>query len=158
MLTSQIAQFELKTAMGSAAALISYLGLLSDAANLGNYNLRTHDLGQFMRLDSSAIRALHLMPDPNGMSGNNKNSSLFGILNKCRTAQGTRLLSMWLKQPLVNLHEIRAYKFPSVATLTMCAELRQDLVECFVEDAFLRQTLQVSHQNARHTPTNATAG
>lgn len=33
--------------------------------------------------------------------------SLYGLLNHCKTAQGQRLLEMWLKQPLVNLHEIR---------------------------------------------------
>ena len=119
--------------MGSAAALITYLSLLADEANFGNYNLKTHDLGQFMRLDSSAIRALHLMPDPNGMSGNNKNSSLFGILNKCRTAQGTRLLSMWLKQPLVNLHEIRTFYIldpPTVLTQSRRVTTRSGRVLC----------------------------
>ena len=39
--------------------------------------------------------------------GSNKNTTLFGLLNKCKTAQGSRLLGSWLKQPLVNLHEIR---------------------------------------------------
>ena len=37
----------------------------------------------------------------------NKNTTLLGLLNKCKTAQGTRMLGTWLKQPLVNLHEIR---------------------------------------------------
>lgn len=46
------------------------------------------------------------MPDPTGMGGSNKNMSLFGLLNRCKTAQGTRLLAQWLKQPLVNLHSI----------------------------------------------------
>lgn len=36
-----------------------------------------------------------------------RNTTLLGLLNKCKTAQGTRLLGTWLKQPLVNLHEIR---------------------------------------------------
>jgi DNA mismatch repair protein MSH2 len=36
----------------------------------------------------------------------NKNTTLLGLLNKCKTAQGTRLLASWLKQPLVNRHEI----------------------------------------------------
>lgn len=39
--------------------------------------------------------------------GSNKNATLFGLLNKCKTAQGSRTLASWLKQPLVNLHEIR---------------------------------------------------
>lgn len=47
------------------------------------------------------------MPDPSGLSGSNKNSSVFGLLNRCKTAQGTRTLAMFLKQPLINLHLIR---------------------------------------------------
>lgn len=46
------------------------------------------------------------MPDPTGMAGANKNMSLYGLLNKCKTSQGMRLLTQWLKQPLVNLHDI----------------------------------------------------
>lgn len=41
------------------------------------------------------------------IQGSNKNTTLFGLLNKCKTAQGSRLLGSWLKQPLVNRHEIR---------------------------------------------------
>lgn len=33
--------------------------------------------------------------------------SVFGLLNRCKTSQGTRMLAQWLKQPLVNLHAIR---------------------------------------------------
>lgn len=39
--------------------------------------------------------------------------SVFGLLNRCKTSQGTRMLAQWLKQPLVNLHAISelAYHF-----------------------------------------------
>ena len=47
------------------------------------------------------------MPDPTGLGGSAKTMSVFGLLNRCKTAQGTRLLAMWLKQPLVNRHVIR---------------------------------------------------
>lgn len=46
------------------------------------------------------------MPDPTGMAGSNKNMSLYGLLNRCKTSQGMRLLAQWLKQPLINLHDI----------------------------------------------------
>ncbi|THH01168.1 hypothetical protein EW026_g1487 [Hermanssonia centrifuga] len=123
---STIAQLNFPNAPASLAALVSYLSLLSDPSNHGNYTIRTHDLTQFMRLDASALRALNLTEAP-GSVGSNKNTTLFGLLNKCKTAQGSRLLGSWLKQPLINLHEIRK---------------RQDLVEIFAEDPTTRRALQ----------------
>jgi len=114
--------------MSACNALISYLDLLSNNIHRGAYELHSHDLSQYMKLDSSAVRALTLMPDTNapgqtgaaasvsgmhaggsaitGRAGKDSSASLFGLLNKCKTGQGTRLLAMWLKQPLVNLHQI----------------------------------------------------
>ena len=59
-----LAEFDLKFAMAATSALVSYLSLLTDASNHGQYALRRHDLAQFMRLDASALRALSLMPAP----------------------------------------------------------------------------------------------
>jgi DNA mismatch repair protein MSH2 len=120
-------QTELKLAMGSASALIKYLGVLSDPTNFGQYQLYQHDLSQFMKLDSSALRALNLMPGPRDGS---KSMSLFGLLNHCKTPVGSRLLAQWLKQPLMDLKEI---------------EKRQQLVEAFVVNTELRQTMQEEH-------------
>ncbi|KAI0689572.1 muts domain V-domain-containing protein [Cytidiella melzeri] len=123
---SALPQLSLPVAPASLAALLSYLSLLSDTSNHGAYTIRTHDLTQFMRLDASALRALNLTESGNNATSN-KNTTLFGLLNKCKTAQGSRLLGSWLKQPLVNLHEIRR---------------RQDLVEIFVEHPNTRRALQ----------------
>lgn len=120
-------QTDLKLAMGSAAALIKYLAVLSDQSNFGQFQLYQHDLSQYMKLDASALKALNLMPGPRDGS---KNMSLYGLLNHCKTPVGSRLLAQWLKQPLMNLPEI---------------ERRQQLVEAFVQDTELRQTMQEEH-------------
>lgn len=120
-------QTDLKLAMGSAAALIKYLGVLTDPSNFGQYRLYQHDLSQFMKLDAAALRALNLMPGPRDGA---KSMSLFGLLNHCKTPIGGRLLAQWLKQPLMSLSEIEA---------------RQQLVEAFVNDTELRQTMQEEH-------------
>ena len=120
-------QTDLKLAMGSAAALIKYLGVLSDPSNFGQYQLYQHDLSQYMKLDASALKALNLMPGPRDGS---KNMSLYGLLNHCKTPVGSRLLAQWLKQPLMSVEDIQR---------------RQQLVEAFVMDTELRQTLQEEH-------------
>lgn len=125
--TAQLPQTELKLAMGSAAALIKYLSVLQDPSNFGQYQLYQHDLAHFMKLDAAALKALNLMP---GARDGAKNMSLYGLLNHCRTSAGSRLLSQWLKQPLMSRDEI---------------EKRLQLVEAFVNDTELRQTMQEEH-------------
>jgi DNA mismatch repair protein MSH2 len=120
-------QTDLKLAMSSAAALIKYLGVLSDPSNFGQYQLYQHDLSQYMKLDAAALKALNLMPGPRDGS---KNMSLYGLLNHCKTPVGSRLLAQWLKQPLMSLQDI---------------ETRQQLVEAFVTDTELRQSIQEEH-------------
>lgn len=140
----------MKTALAALNPLLNYLAILDDPSNHSAFKFVTHDLGQFMRLDASAVRALHLFPNPTGLGGGGKNMSLFGLLNRCKTSQGTRLLGRWLKQPLVNLHEI---------------EQRQMLVGMLFHDGLLRQQLQEDHLKAmpdltriakRFTQANAT--
>lgn len=120
-------QTDLKLAMGAAAALIKYLGVMSDSSNFGQYQLYQHDLSQYMKLDSAALKALNLMPGPRDGA---KTMSLYGLLNHCKTPTGSRLLAQWLKQPLMNVDDI---------------ERRQQLVEAFVNDTELRQTMQEEH-------------
>ncbi|KAF2495552.1 DNA mismatch repair protein [Lophium mytilinum] len=127
MAVGSLAQTDLKLAMGSAAALIKYLGVMSDSSNFGQYQLYQHDLSQYMKLDAAALKALNLMPGPRDGS---KTMSLYGLLNHCKTPVGSRLLAQWLKQPLMNVEDI---------------ERRQQLVEAFVEDTELRQTMQEDH-------------
>ncbi|OLL22825.1 DNA mismatch repair protein msh-2 [Neolecta irregularis DAH-3] len=123
--TSVLPQLDLKVASSALAALIRYLNLLSDSTNFGQYQLYQHDLAHFMKLDASAVKALNLMPSPR--EGANKSMSLFGLLNKCKSSLGTRLLSQWLKQPLMSFSEIQD---------------RHTLVEAFVEHSEVRQIFQ----------------
>ncbi|TRM69557.1 muts domain V-domain-containing protein [Schizophyllum amplum] len=125
--TATIPQLSLPNAKCALNALLGYLSLLADPANHNAWSICTHDLEQYMKLDASALRALNLVDMAGNAGPSNKNTTLLGLLNKCKTAQGTRMLGTWLKQPLVNLHEIQK---------------RQELVQIFFDDANARQTLQ----------------
>jgi len=82
-------------------------------------------LGQFLRLDVAALKALNVFPSQqsadSGVSG--QAGSLYGLLNQCKTQIGARLLKKWLKQPTTNAEEIL---------------LRQEVVEFFFVNEHIR--------------------
>eukprot|EP00033_Pygsuia_biforma_P001435 GCRY01001619.1.p1 GENE.GCRY01001619.1~~GCRY01001619.1.p1 ORF type:complete len:982 (-),score=325.54 GCRY01001619.1:227-3022(-) len=104
--------------------LIRHLTLLRDEGNHGRFSLSPFDFNKFMRLDATAMQSLNILPQPGDL---NKTVSLLGLLNNCHTSMGTRLLQRWLKQPLLDVAAINE---------------RLDLVEVFVTDVVLRQSLQ----------------
>jgi DNA mismatch repair protein MSH2 len=56
-------------------------------------------------MDSGAFRSLNLLPGQRDHNSN-KTHSVYGLINRCCTPQGQRLLTQWLKQPLVDIHKI----------------------------------------------------
>lgn len=109
-------------------ALIHYLNLLgADDEAGGEYTIEKYNLSTFMKLDSSTMKALNIFPQVQGapLAGvkGGTVTSIFDLLNKCKTAAGTRLLSQWLKQPLTDIGEI---------------EKRHSLVEHMIADTNLR--------------------
>lgn len=114
--------------LACAAALVAFLDLMSDDANLGRFALSEFDATAFMRLDASAVKALNILPPP-GVPANST-SSLYGLFNRCQMAQGSRTLLRVLKQPLVDVAAIEA---------------RQDIVEAFFSDAELRTAVRDEH-------------
>ncbi|QNQ01461.1 DNA mismatch repair protein MSH2 [Yarrowia lipolytica] len=123
-------ELSLKNALGSLACLIKYLSLTSDASNHGAFTIKTHTLSQYMKLDASALKALHLMPS---VKDSTKSSSLYGLLNVCKTATGSRTLAQWVKQPLMDKQEI---------------EKRHEIVEIFTSSDLLELTRKFMRQAA----------
>ncbi|XP_020578566.1 DNA mismatch repair protein MSH2 [Phalaenopsis equestris] len=116
---------EFQHALSALGALLSYVDLLADDCNYGNYTIQKYSLDRYMRLDSAAIRALNILESKTDA---NKNFSLLGLMNRtCTAGMGKRLLNRWLKQPLLDADEIN---------------FRLDIVQAFVDDVELRQTLR----------------
>jgi DNA mismatch repair protein MSH2 len=80
--------------------------------SLGEYELAAGDLTSFLLMDRTAMECINLLPSSHdGISslligGTQSNNSIFGILNKCKTKMGVRLLEMWLRQPSTDLKTI----------------------------------------------------
>ncbi|VDM00877.1 unnamed protein product [Schistocephalus solidus] len=119
---------ELSEAFCCLGAIVNFLRLKSNESMINSFTVSRFSLKNFVRLDSAALRTLHLLPSPDAASNFflvNRYQSVFGVLNHCRTEQGQRLLAQWLRQPLTDIIEINE---------------RLNLVEAFVEDGSLRQS------------------
>ena len=100
----------------SMRCLFVYLNLLGIDTNIGAFKLINHNLKDFARLDEAALTSLNIFSKKSSIDS--ASFSLFGFLDHCKTAAGSRTLNQWLRQPLTNRELI---------------ENRLDLVEMFVE-------------------------
>ncbi|KAF7989668.1 hypothetical protein HCN44_008342 [Aphidius gifuensis] len=119
-------------AMSSTAALIKYLDLTSDAANINQYRIKQLERSRYLKLDGAAIKALNIDPPPGLQSvvSGGSTTSIQGLLDKCRTPLGHRLVSQWVRQPLKDLALIKE---------------RHDIVEQLVNNNDLRKVLSEDH-------------
>jgi len=121
------ALLERPQAAAAIAGLLSFSEITSDPSAHGRFTLSYYDTGHAMRLDSAAQRALNVIK---GSGDTASTFSLYGIMNRGKTAMGKRLLRAWLKQPLVSVGDINA---------------RLDIVEALLSDTALRSDLQQLH-------------
>lgn len=94
---------------------------------MNQFKLNQIEQSRYIRLDSAAIKALNIEPhtDVTNLHGNPV-ASVLTLLDKCRTAQGHRLIAQWVRQPLRDLSLIKE---------------RHDIVELLVKNNELRSVL-----------------
>jgi DNA mismatch repair protein MutS len=112
----------LPLATRAAGALLGYIGETNRSALQQLSRLVTYSTEQYMTLDPQTRRNLEITES----YGGRRNSLLF-VLDETRTAMGSRLLSRWLNQPLLDLTRLNA---------------RLDAVEAFVDNGVLRIELR----------------
>jgi len=96
---------------------------MNDPSQNGRWEICELMVEPFLKMDDAVEKALNLFPQA---TDTDRNMSLYGLLNKCRTAMGSRMLEKWIKQPLTNNEEIVH---------------RQNYVELFMADSDLRSEL-----------------
>ncbi|PCI22980.1 MAG: DNA mismatch repair protein MutS [Piscirickettsiaceae bacterium] len=86
----------LPIAMQAAGALLQYLKDTHQAALPHIQAIQVVNQSDYIALDSASRRHLELDYHPSG----DKKFTLYGLLNRCKTTMGSRLLRRWLHQPL----------------------------------------------------------
>ncbi|XP_039754899.1 DNA mismatch repair protein Msh2 [Pararge aegeria] len=118
-----------QVAMTSLAAAIRYTSLLNENTNFGRFRLTTIQPDCFLHLDAAALTALNVLPEL-GDTSHAPSRSLLGLLDRCRTQHGKRLLAQWLRQPLRDINLINE---------------RLEIVELLVNSSQLRLQLHDDH-------------
>ncbi len=94
-----------KFALCAAGALLAYVKN-AQKENISHFEaIKPYSIEKYMSLDSSAQRGLELTST---IRENSYKGSLLSAINKTNTPMGTRLLRNWLRQPLLNVAEIRS--------------------------------------------------
>lgn len=103
--------------------LLSYLAETQKTSLPCLGKLEVYRRGQYMELDLNARRNLELCET---MRGKEKRGSLLWVIDRTKTAMGSRLIRQWLEKPLLNPLHIKK---------------RQDAVGELAKDVMLRSTL-----------------
>lgn len=145
-------------AKGPLSCLIKHYNLLAMDSYARSLHLLPHHVESALQMDRAALTALSIFPrrrlNENAAivsSGTEAAGTLFGVLNKTRTAMGARKLAYWLSQPLLDVAEIRR-RHDVVEALSNGAEMRQSL-----QADFLRRLPDLSKAAVKLSALNSVA-
>uniref|UniRef100_A0A8D8SKE5 DNA mismatch repair protein Msh2 n=1 Tax=Cacopsylla melanoneura TaxID=428564 RepID=A0A8D8SKE5_9HEMI len=136
-----IPEMSITTATHCLRSLINYLELMNNEDNMDRFTVHSIDYSMYVHMSSVVMGALHVLPQ-SGSTSAQTYDSLLGILDRCRTPQGHRLLAQWLKQPLKDLDAI-VERHAAVDTLVNNTEARMNLHECALRGTPDMQSLAI---------------
>ncbi|MFO7151761.1 MAG: DNA mismatch repair protein MutS [Bacillota bacterium] len=121
--------FNKKNALIASGACLNYLKE-TQKLTLNHINaLKYYERNEYMVLDISCRKNLELTES---LADGKRYGTLFWVLDKTETSMGARTLRKWIEQPLIDIIKIKE---------------RQDAVEEFFNDYFLRQELKEQLRN-----------
>ncbi len=112
----------LMTALG---AIISYIKETQKGQIPHMKDVSIYSSGQFAQIDAATRRNLELTET---MRDKQKRGSLYGVLDKTKTAMGSRTLKNWILRPLINPVHI-TNRLDAVEEMVLKLDLREDLRE-----------------------------
>lgn len=138
----------LKAAISAAGALIYYVSETQRQKIEHLDGIQTYSLGQFLIIDDQSRRNLEL--SANIRSGN-RQGTLLSILDQSITAMGGRLLSNWLRYPMLEPKQIEK-RYDAVSEAVEKIQIRKDLrqgLKSIRDMERLGSKIAMGHANAR---------
>ncbi|MBF0279921.1 MAG: DNA mismatch repair protein MutS [SAR324 cluster bacterium] len=113
----------LNLGVAAAGALLQYLKETQKCELHHLTSIKQYSFDQFMLLDETTISNLELFESNSGSASH----TLYGVLQHCCTAMGSRMLRQWLRQPLLDIDSINL-RFDGIEEFhrnyILCEELR----------------------------------
>jgi DNA mismatch repair protein MutS len=115
----------MKAAVCAAGALLFYVGETQKQKLQHLTGIETYGLGDYLLLDDPSCRNLEIFRN---LNSGNRHGTLIAVMDQTVTAMGGRLLTQWLRYPLMNVQEIRN-RLAAVAEAKSQPQIRRDLRE-----------------------------
>lgn len=119
------AEIEDEDLLTATAAIISYINETQKAKVPHLREISLYTAGQFVEIDAATRRNLELTET---MREKQKRGSLYGVLDKTKTAMGSRVMKSWIVRPLVNAVLI-TNRLDAVEEMVKSLALREDIAE-----------------------------
>ena len=110
-------------AIQAAAALLHYVEESQPAVVESLLRLTRYRAGQSVEIDQASWRSLEITRT---IRGDSRQGSLLGVIDRCTTPMGSRLLAQWLASPLIRVKDIE-HRLDAVAELLEENRLRDSI-------------------------------